>query len=135
MLKPKDWVPPTQEELQKKYRSQLAKLKTHLVKGCAMAFHSNNDETGYVSEVVEKPYVAITYWKSNCGTEEYYAFDNRPAVTDDIREVTCGYCKTKLTNELWFKDWKDLTEQELELLKVLRLRRDERKVREEAELG
>jgi hypothetical protein len=44
--------------------------------------------------------------------------------------VTCGYCKTKLLNQLWFKDWSLLTEQELSLLTVLRADRDLRKSQE-----
>lgn len=109
----------TPEQLEKKFRSQLAKLKVHLVRGCL--------PTSY-AEPVEKAYATQTKHQWGDGPDDWtWWYANHPAVTDDLRKVTCGYCKTKLINELWFKDWSELTEQEFVLLAVLRERRDIRK--------
>jgi len=99
-------------------KPDLKKLKVHFLGGC-----------NFAAKQLE-PVARLQKWQNP--NTDYWCWDAVPPTTDDLRLVTCGYCKTKLTNELWFKDWSELTEQEHELLKVLRERRDVRKAREQS---
>jgi hypothetical protein len=97
-------------------KPDLKKLKTHFLGGC-----------NFAAKQLE-PVARLTKWENP--STDYWCWDSVPATTDDLRLVTCGYCKTKLLNQLWFKDWSLLTEQELSLLTVLRADRDLRKSQE-----
>lgn len=99
-------------------KPNLKKLQTHMLGGC-----------GYAGDkVVLEAYVESLTHTSWDGTP-YTNYNAVPRTVENLREVTCGYCKTKLTNELWFKDWSTLTDRELDFVEYLRHTRNIRKGR------
>lgn len=87
------------------------KLKMHLVGGCDIA----PDEPTVLK--IEK-------------NENGYEYVEQYPATEDLASVTCGFCKTKILNELFFKDWSQLDRAEYAVLYALKNMRNERKRKE-----
>lgn len=110
-------------------KPNLKKLKVHLVRGCAAAWRGNGET--YVSEPVAEAYIEESWNVWGPGpNDKTLCYSAVPKITDDVREVTCWYCKSKLMNELWFADWSQLTAEEHALVLHLRAKREARKTRE-----
>jgi hypothetical protein len=102
-------------------KPDLKKLKVHFLGGC-----------NFAAEKLE-PKARLEPYENKWGPnpeDVYHGWNAIPQTTNDLTEVTCGYCKTKLTNEIWFADWSKISKYELDFLTHLRAKRHLRKSQE-----